>query len=229
MLKWLESIQVLVLAILLFIGSVLWGLTEHWSFEPLIGSILGGMEIFFFTMKKFIPDDRPLVYFELKWMGIMREPPRFTSKSPMKGGYYLKLPSGKYSYTLIIKYELCIRNNSNINAHNLHIYHNDLPTKVEFFGKQNPLDPLVESSPITLLMRYTREFEMTLAEVEAIQKDKFPEEIRNIEFIATYQDQRRDSIYYTRFRPSKNNNLRPKKVDTSSMNLIKIHLPILGM
>ena len=67
---------------------------------------------------------------------------------------------------------------------------------------------------------------MTGIEADKMLKNRFPDGITNITFIAKYQDQKLHKTYYTKFVAPNNNDLTLPNIDTSSMSLIKIIRPV---
>lgn len=228
MLKWLESIHALVAGIVLLTGSVLWGLSEHWGWEASTGSCLGFIEIAFWVMKRVVPkepEDRPMIFLELVYDSYRRLSGNLSPKNLIdEEGFTIKPLI--YFHTGVVSYFLHIRNNSNINAHNLHIYQDLVDTSIRFYGEQNPLNPLIQLQPLTLSVEHTIELEMTGIEADKMLKNRFPDGITNITFIAKYQDQKLHKTYYTKFVAPNNNDLTLPNIDTSSMSLIKIIRPV---
>lgn len=175
--------------------------------------------------------NKPMVYFELKGGLPRRSPPRPSPNSPRDAeGYILRQEGGLYIYTLTLKYTFIVRNNSNMSAQNLRIYHSPLTFQLEFYGEQDPNEPLIEGNRIDLTVRFIRRFETNYSGIEALQKVRFPDEIKILVFIAAYQDQRRRRrTYYTKFSPPDQNELAHETLDITGMIPINIMPMIVGI
>lgn len=106
-------------------------------------------------------------------------------------------------------YNLIVRNNSSNIAYNFLLYKNQtLP--IQFKTKPNSLNPITLDKPLNLEVSYNVGREMTHAEADKFNDEKYPDEIKKLMFIASYQNENKKKFYTKFYAPNSNEHFKYK-------------------
>lgn len=177
---------------------------------------------FFFHFIEKVADrkHKPMIEMEIRWANGLSESPMLTQRSPQDDeGNFLIERGGLYWFVIHHDFDLIIRNNSVINAYNLKVFVDSHNLELSFKSSHNPLDPLPSHGKIVLNFKYTIRKEMKHDEADKMMNEKYPEEIKNMVFLVSYQNEERSEFHYTKFSHLNNQAMR-EKPDMNGFNEI---------
>ena len=220
--KLLEDYKTIVVEIIGVIGGYVWATHSRWDDEPVILMITSAVALVISLTLRFvlINEDRPIIDLELVYYGGLRTNPELTQNSPRdESGQYFQIKIGGLFYFKVSHdYYLLIRNNSSNIAYNFLLY-KDKTLPLQFKTKPNSLNPVTLDKPLKLEVSYNVAREMTHADADKLNKENYPEEIKRLMFLASYQNEGRKTFYTKFYTPKKNEHLRGK-YDTTPLEQI---------
>jgi len=202
-------------------GGYVWAKSENWTWEPIILIVTSGVSLVISLTLWFVSkiELRPRIDLELKWTGGLRTHPELVPESPRDetGQYFVIRDGGVYIFRVSHDYNLIIRNNSSNHAYHLSLFKSN-EVIIHFKNRHNPLNPITIDKPTVIELSHNVARKMTHSEANTFNDEKYPDEIKSMLFVASYQNEDGET-FFTVFNPPTNNRY-VSRFDTSTLEKI---------